>query len=62
MAFGWIHGISYLALLGLIFVAVIRHEVPFWLLAASITPVGPFGTVIGIYFLDRRGRPEAAAT
>jgi hypothetical protein len=54
MAFGWIHGISYLGLLLFIFVAVVRHEVPFWLLAATCTPVGPFGSVIGIAALDRR--------
>jgi hypothetical protein len=29
--FGWAHGIGYLGLLGLIFAAVLRHEVPFWL-------------------------------
>jgi hypothetical protein len=52
--FGWAHGIGYLALLFLIFVAVIRHEVPFWLLAATFTPLGPVGSVIGIAYLDRR--------
>jgi hypothetical protein len=52
--FGWAHGIGYLALLGLIFVAVLRHEVPFWLLAATFTPLGPIGSVAGIAYLDRR--------
>lgn len=52
--FGWAHGIGYLALLGLIFIAVLRHEVPFWLLAATLTPLGPIGSVAGIAFLDRR--------
>jgi hypothetical protein len=56
MAFGWIHGISYLGLLLFIFAAVIRHEVPFWLLAATCTPIGPFGSVIGLAVLDRRHR------
>ncbi len=55
MVFGWTHGIGYLALLALIFVAVIRHEVPFWLLAVTFTPFGPIGSVIGITVLDRRG-------
>jgi hypothetical protein len=53
-AFGWAHGIGYLALLFLIFVAVIRHEVPFWLLAATFTPLGPVGSVVGTAYLDRR--------
>jgi hypothetical protein len=52
--FGWAHGIGYLALVALIFVAVVRHEVPFWLLAATFTPLGPLGSVIGIAWLDNR--------
>jgi hypothetical protein len=55
--FGWAHGIGYLGLLGLIFVAVLRHEVPFWLLAATFTPLGPIGSVAGIAYLDRRDAP-----
>jgi hypothetical protein len=54
--FGWAHGIGYLALVALIFVAVIRHEVPFWLLAATFTPLGPVGSVAGIAWLDHRER------
>lgn len=53
--FGWAHGIGYLTLLGLIFVAVIRHEAPFWLLAATFTPLGPIGSVAGVAWLDRQG-------
>lgn len=52
--FGWAHGVGYLALVALIFVAVIRHEVPFWLLAATFTPFGPVGSVVGIAWLDHR--------
>jgi hypothetical protein len=59
--FGWAHGIGYLALLAMIFVAVLRHEVPFWLLAATFTPLGPLGSVAGIAWLDRRARREATA-
>ena len=57
-AFGWAHGIGYLALVFLIFAAVLRHEVPFWLLAATFTPLGPIGSVAGIAWLDRR-RPAS---
>jgi hypothetical protein len=53
--FGLLHGLGYLALLALIFVAVIRREAPWPLLAASLTPVGPFGTVIAIELIERRG-------
>ena len=45
--FGLSHGIGYLALCLLIFVAILRREAPWPLLAASLTPVGPFGSVIG---------------
>jgi hypothetical protein len=53
--FGLLHGIGYLGLLALIFWAVIRREAPWPLLAASLTPIGPFGTLIGIELIERRG-------
>src|SRR3954454_16529183 len=53
--FGLLHGLGYLGLLGLIFWAVMRREAPWPLLAASLTPVGPFGTVIAIELIERRG-------
>jgi hypothetical protein len=53
--FGLLHGIGYLALLALILWAVFRREVPWPLLAASLTPIGPFGTLIGIELIERRG-------
>ena len=59
--FGLLHGVGYLGLLGLILVAVIRRQAPWPLLAASLTPVGPFGTVIGIELIERRGWGVAPA-
>jgi hypothetical protein len=53
--FGLLHGVGYLGLLALILWAVLRREAPWPLLAASLTPVGPFGTVIGIELIERRG-------
>lgn len=53
--FGLLHGVGYLALLALIFWAVVRREAPWPLLAASLTPVGPFGTLIGVELIERRG-------
>jgi hypothetical protein len=53
--FGLSHGIGYIALCLLIFVAIVRREAPWPLLAASLTPVGPFGTVVGIELIERRG-------
>lgn len=52
-AFGLAHGIGYLVLLSLIWVAFLRRQVPLWLLAATATPLGPFGSVVGIVLWDR---------
>jgi hypothetical protein len=40
-----------------------RREAPFWLFAATLTPVGPVGSVIGIEWIERRderARPTPA--
>jgi hypothetical protein len=54
--FGLAHGLGFVALCILIWVAILRREVPFWLLAATLTPVGPVGSVIGIEAIERRDR------
>ncbi len=59
-AFGLGHGLGYLGLCLLIWIAAVRREVPYWLLAATLTPVGPLGSVIGIWWLERGGRAEHA--
>jgi hypothetical protein len=55
MIFGWAHGIGYVALCGLIWAAVLRREAPYTLLAATLTPVGPLGSVIAIELIQRKG-------
>ncbi|MDX6632043.1 MAG: hypothetical protein QOG09_1798 [Solirubrobacterales bacterium] len=54
--FGLAHGIGFLALCALIWLAVLRHEAPYTLLAATLTPVGPLGSVIALEIRERRGR------
>jgi hypothetical protein len=54
MVFGWAHGLGFIALAILIWIAVLRHEAPYTLLAATLTPVGPVGSVIAIEWLERR--------
>jgi hypothetical protein len=54
--FGLAHGIGFIALVLLIWIAVLRREAPYTLLAATLTPVGPVGSVVAIEYLDRRGR------
>jgi hypothetical protein len=52
--FGLSHGLGFIALALLIWIAVLRREAPYWLLAATLTPAGPVGSVIGIEVLERR--------
>jgi hypothetical protein len=53
--FGLSHGIGYLGLCALLLAATLAREAPWPLLAASLTPVGPFGTLVGIALIERRG-------
>jgi hypothetical protein len=55
MVFGWAHGIGFVGLCIAIWVAAVRREAPYTLLAATLTPVGPVGSVIGIELIERRG-------
>lgn len=48
------HGIGYVALALLIWIAVLRRQAPYTLLAATLTPVGPVGSVIAIAWIERR--------
>jgi hypothetical protein len=52
--FGLSHGIGFIVLALMIWAAVLRHEAPYTLLAATLTPAGPVGAVIGIVWLERR--------
>jgi hypothetical protein len=54
--FGMGHGIGFIILAVLVLITVLRHEAPYMLLAATMTPVGPVGSVIAIHFIDKRGR------
>lgn len=58
--FGLAHGIGYLLLLAVLWIAILMREAPFWLFAATLTPLGPVGSVVGIEFIERR-RPAAGA-
>ena len=54
MLFGWAHGLGFIALCVVIWVACIRKQAPYTLLAATLTPVGPLGSVIGIELIERK--------
>jgi len=51
---GLAHGIGYIGLALLIWIAVLRRQAPYTLLAATLTPVGPVGSVIAIAWIERR--------
>lgn len=55
MLFGWAHGLGFIVLCIIIWIACVRREAPYTLLAATLTPVGPVGSVIGIELIERRG-------
>jgi hypothetical protein len=55
MLFGWGHGLGFVALCVVIWVACVRREAPYTLLAATLTPVGPVGSVIAIELIERKG-------
>ncbi len=52
--FGLAHGIGFIVLALLVWIAVIRHQAPYTLLAATLTPVGPVGSVIAIAVIEKR--------
>ena len=56
--FGLAHGLGFIALALLIWAAILRHEAPYTLLAATLTPVGPVGSVIAIHYIERKQRLE----
>ena len=56
--FGLAHGIGFIVLVLAIWVAVLRGEAPYTLLAATLTPVGPVGSVIAIGVIERRGEEK----
>ena len=59
--FGLVHGIGYVLLCLLIWFACLRRQATYTLLAATLTPVGPVGSVIAIELIERKGWGVAPA-
>lgn len=53
--FGLSHGIGFCILAVVVLIACLAREAPYPLLAATMTPVGPVGSVIGIAMIEKKG-------
>ena len=53
---GWCHGVGWILLCLLVYAGCVRKVFPWWLLAASVSPLGPVGSSLGIEYLARRTR------
>jgi hypothetical protein len=52
---GWTHGIGWILLCLAVAAGCRRRTFPWWLLAATVSPVGPLGSTAGLEYLQRRG-------
>jgi hypothetical protein len=53
---GWVHGFGWIALCLLVAYGYVRKQFPGWLLAATVSPAGPLGALVGFELLVRRSR------
>src|SRR5215208_3693902 len=53
---GWVHGFGWIALCLLVFWGWVRRIFPGPLLAATVSPAGPLGALVGFEVLVRRRR------
>jgi hypothetical protein len=51
---GWTHGFGWIALCIAVAVGCRRRIFPYTLLAATVSPLGPVGSTIGLEYLARR--------
>lgn len=53
---GMTHGIGWIVLCGLVYVGCLRRVFPWPVLAATVSPLGPVGSTLGIELVARRRR------
>jgi hypothetical protein len=56
---GWTHGFGWIFLCLLVAHGCRRRVFPWWLLAATVSPLGPVGSTIGLEWLARSKRRVA---
>ena len=61
LVLGWSHGVGWILLCIPVAVGCSRRAFPWPLLAATVSPLGPVGSTIGLELLNRRRRRAAAA-
>ena len=61
LVLGWSHGIGWILLCVAVAVGCARRVFPWPLLAATVSPLGPVGSTIGLELLSRRRRRRRAA-
>ena len=61
LVLGWSHGVGWILLCIAVAVGCRRRAFPWPLLAATVSPLGPVGSTVGIELLSRRRRATAAA-
>ncbi len=60
LVLGWSHGIGWILLCVAVAAGCHRRVFPWPLLAATVSPLGPVGSTIGLEFLSWRRRAAAA--
>ena len=60
LVLGWSHGIGWILLCAAVAVGCRRRVFPWPLLAATVSPLGPVGSTIGLELLSWRRRTAAA--
>jgi hypothetical protein len=61
LVLGWIHGIGWTCLCVAVAIGCRRGVFPWWLLAATVSPVGPLGSSAGIEVLNRQRMSSPAS-
>ena len=60
LVLGWTHGIGWILLCVAVAVGCRRRTFPWWLLGATVSPLGPVGSTIGLELIARRRGPARA--
>ena len=56
LVLGWIHGVGWLFLCASVFAGCVRRVFPWPVLAATVSPLGPIGALVGIELAARQRR------